>query len=292
MIRSMTGFGSASVDSEALRATATVRCLNHRFLDVNIQTSRGLRSLEPQVRERLRARVVRGRVDVSIQAVFQEGGVEQVVASRHTVEGVVRALREIESHYGLEGGVRVSDVARFPGALEVEALGALGEAQGARILELVDQALVGLDQMRHTEGESLARHLEEALAAIAAATGRIRELAVGGVEERREALLEKARTLKQELGLDEVRLHQEVVRLVDRQDVTEELKRLESHVAQARGCLASEAACGKTLDFLAQELTREANTIGSKAVSAAVVQEVVALKSEIERLREQVQNVE
>ncbi len=292
MIRSMTGFGSASVDTETLRATATVRCLNHRFLDVSIQASRGLRSLEPRVRERLRGRVLRGRVDVSIQAVFHEGGVEQVVASRPTVEGVVRALREIESHYGLEGGVQISDVARFPGAIEVETLGALGETQGVRILELLDQALVGLDQMRRAEGESLARHLNEALLAITAATERIRELAAGGGEQRREALLEKVRALQEELGLDPARLHQEVVRLVDRHDVTEELKRLESHVEQARGCLASEAPCGKTLDFLAQELMREANTIGSKAVSAAVVREVVALKSEIERLREQVQNVE
>jgi len=269
-----------------------VRCLNHRFLDVNVQVSRGLRSLEPLIRERVRSRVGRGRVDVAVQAVFLVGGVERVVASHSTVEGLVRALREIESHYGLEGGVQVSDVARFPGALETEALGDLGETQRSSILELLDQALSGLEEMRRTEGESLARHLEAALQAITAAKGRIGELAVSAGDDRREALLSKARELKSDLGLDEARLHMEVVRLIDRQDVTEELKRLESHVEQASGLLASSQPCGKQLDFLAQELMREANTIGSKAISAAVVREVISLKTEIERLREQVQNVE
>ena len=109
---------------------------------------------------------------------------------------------------------------------------------------------------------------------------------------RRDALLAKVAELRQELGLEDARLYQEVVRLVERADVAEEMQRLRSHVSQARGLLQAKAPCGKRLDFLAQELAREANTIGSKSVSAALVREVVALKAEVERLREQVQNVE
>jgi uncharacterized protein (TIGR00255 family) len=292
VIRSMTGFGSASVDSETLRASVSMRSLNHRFLDVSLQAPRSLRRLEPEVKALVQSRLNRGRVDVVLQATVLDESAETVVASRPLVEGLVRVLRELQSHHGLEGGVQVSDIARFPGAIEVEAQPELDAEHRARLLALVGEALDGLEAMRRTEGEALEGHLRGGLTEIEEAVGSIEALAIEGGEVRRTALLEKARSLCAELGLEEPRLYQEVARLVDRHDVNEELQRLASHVAQLRGLLRSEGPCGKRLDFLVQELMREANTVGSKSATAELTQQVVRLKSEIERLREQVQNVE
>lgn len=289
----MTGYGSASSAIEAGRASVAVRALNHRFLDLAVHLPRRFQGLEPEVRRLVQSRVQRGRVELSLQAA--PGGQEgtAVVAAAPVVAGLVGALRQIQAQYELAGKVRLSDVVRFPGALEiVEA--ETGPDDGCRrdLLGLVESALEGLDQMRRAEGEGIERDLLQALAAIEGATGRLESASWTEREARRQSLLEKACTLRDELGLEDARLYQEVVRLVDRQDVAEELQRLRSHVAQARDVLRDGGACGKRLDFLAQEMAREANTVGSKAASGAMAREVVDLKGEIERLREQVQNVE
>lgn len=293
MIRSMTGYGSASSDGEAGRISVAARALNHRFLDMSLHLPRRLQGLEPEVRRLVQARVQRGRVELSLQSALREEDATAVVVSMPVVAGVVGALRQIQSQYDLAGKVRLSDVVRFPGALEVvETDGHPDDERRRQIFGLVESALDSLDRMRRAEGENLERDLLEALAAIEAAAGRLESASGAERETRREALLDRTRALRDELGLEEARLYQEVVRLVDRQDVAEELQRLRSHVAQARDVLREGGPCGKRLDFLAQELAREANTVGSKSASAAMAREVVDLKGEVERLREQVQNVE
>jgi uncharacterized protein (TIGR00255 family) len=294
MIRSMTGYGSASLETAALRATATVRSVNHRFLDLTLHLPRRLQPLEAGTKERVAAAVVRGRVEVSIQASLADAATEAVVAARPQVASFVRTLREVQSEFGLEGGVSVADLVRFPGALErVE--GPVEIPEGARVaLEgLVGRALEALDTMRRGEGERLLAELRRLLDAIEGATARIEARSAESREQRQAALHERLRALAGELGLEDARLYQEVVRAVERHDVTEEVQRLRSHAASARELLAAEGApAGKRLDFLAQELMREANTVGSKIQDAAAIREVVDLKAEIERLREQVQNVE
>jgi uncharacterized protein (TIGR00255 family) len=210
------------------------------------------------------------------------------------VVALVRALRELGTEFGLEGGVSVADVARFPGALErVEAPSTLSDEARAALGGLLARALEGLDAMRRAEGERLGAQLERSLVAVEAAAGAIESRSAQTREARREGLLERLRALVGELGLDDARLYQEAARAVERLDVAEEIQRLRSHVASVRELLAGGGgAVGKRLDFLAQELMREANTIGSKIADAAAVRQVVELKAEIERLREQVQNVE
>lgn len=292
-VRSMTGFASAAVESEEVKGSVTIRSLNHRYLDLTVHLPRRLQGLEPDLRGLLQGRVHRGKVEVSVRAALRDEKAEVMVAPRPVIAGIVRGLREIQAEHGLEGGVSLADVARFPGAMEVlDGDASVAEAATREILASARQALQGLEGMRRAEGEHLESDLRRGLAAVEAAAARIEALSAAGQAERREALLAKALELCGELGLEEGRLYQEVVRLVDRHDVAEELQRLRSHVAQARELLASEAPSGKRLDFLAQELAREANTLGSKAVSAPMVQEVVSLKSEIERVREQAQNVE
>jgi uncharacterized protein (TIGR00255 family) len=293
MIRSMTGFGSAAAESPTLRAAVTVRSLNHRYLDLTVHLSRRLVPLEPEIKELVQSQMFRGRVELSLEATFPDAWAEEVVASRPLVSQLVHTLRQMQAEYGLEGGVQVSDILRFPGALQTaEAPPVLDPERRGRLLTLVGQALQGLAAMREAEGRRLESELLRSLAAIAAGADRVEALSAAAREGRREVLLEKLRGLSVELGLDDARLYPEVVRAVERHDVSEEVQRLRSHAAMARELIEGRPPSGKRLDFLAQEMMREANTIGSKIADAALVREVVGLKSEVEKLREQVQNVE
>ena len=295
MIRSMTGYGAATLETGAVRAAVSVRSLNHRFLDVALHVPRRLQSLEPEVRERVARDIKRGRVEVVVQAVVTGADGEGVLPSRALVSALVRALRELQAEFGLDGGVSVSDVLRFPGALErIETAGDIAAAVREQVLDLLGSALGKLDEMRGAEGSRLKAELARALDVIEAATARIEARSAQSREERRGALRERVLVLIADLGLDDARLYQEAVRAVERHDVAEEVARLRSHVTGARSLVldGDGEAAGKRLDFLAQELMREANTVGSKVQDAAAVEEVVALKAEIERFREQVQNVE
>jgi uncharacterized protein (TIGR00255 family) len=293
MIRSMTGYGQAAADSDALKAAVTARSVNHRFLDVSIHVPRRLQGLETEIKRVVQERLGRGRVELAVQATFARDDEDVVVTPRPMVGGLVRALRQIRAEHELAGDVAVADVVRFPGAVEIlEAPGAVDEERRRELLAVVGRALDGLVAMRDAEGAHLEAELRLALDSIEAATGRVAAGTDAGKASRRDLLMEKIRAACQDLALDEARLYQEVVRLVERHDVAEEVQRLRSHVAQARRALEAGEPSGKRLDFLAQEMAREANTIGSKAASAEVVQEVVSLKGEIERVREQVQNVE
>jgi uncharacterized protein (TIGR00255 family) len=289
----MTGYGAAAAESDAFKASVTVRSVNHRYLDVSVHLSRRFLSLEADVRRTVQARLQRGRVDVAVQASIRDAEGEPVVPNRPLIGGLVKVLQEVQAEQGLPGEIRVTDLMRFPGAFEVqEPPSGVEDARRDELLALVGRALDGLEQMRAAEGVRLDQALRGALDAVAAAVGRIESRVEQERPARVEALRERARALLADLATDEPRLYQELARLVDREDVTEELQRLRSHVGQARDIVAAGGPCGKRLDFLAQELGREANTTGSKSDSAALAQEVVVLKAEIERFREQVQNVE
>jgi len=292
MIRSMTGYGQAALESEALRAAVNVRSLNHRFLEVGLTLSRRVQSLEPEVKGLVQARLQRGKVELSLRASFPDGDVA-VVPQKRVIAGAVAALRQARAEHALAGDVGVAEVARFPGAFEVvEAPDALDEVKRRSVLELVRGALDGLESMRRAEGERLAQELERLLGTIEAAAFGLERLQAEARATRRTALVEKAKELAGELGLDDARVYAEAVRAAERLDVSEEIQRLRSHVALARELLVADAAQGKRLDFVAQEMVREANTVGSKAAHAPLVHAVIALKAEIERFREQVQNVE
>jgi uncharacterized protein (TIGR00255 family) len=292
VIRSMTGFGSAALDTGALSAEVAARSLNHRFLELAVHVPRRLLHLEPEVKALVQGRLTRGRVEVTVRATSRDDSGEHVTASRGMAQGLVAALRELKAELGLAGDVSVSDIARFPGVLEVDEAPGLDAPRSRAVLGLVEQALDGLERMRRDEGQGIADDLAGCLDRVEAAASRIARVSESEKAARRDALMERVRAMCGEMGLEETRLYQEVVRLVDRHDVAEELQRLRSHVALARELLRGGGPCGKRLDFLAQELMREANTIGSKSGSAVLVQELVGLKSEVERLREQVQNVE
>ncbi len=293
MIVSMTGYGAATVHTEGLQAAATARSVNHRFLDVVVHLPRRWAGLEPDVKRQAQSRLSRGRVEVGLEVRSPVDSGARVEPSPELIAGVVAALRGVKALHGLAGEVAIADVARFPGAFAViEDLGEIEEVRRAELLGLTEEALAQLVEMRRAEGEKIEAALLEELSAIEAMARQIEETSVAERVARRELLLARLRDLRDEVGLEDVRLYQEAARGAEKMDVAEEVQRLRSHVAQARQALAGSEPCGKRLDFLAQELGREANTIGSKVQSAALAAEVVNLKSHLERLREQVQNVE
>jgi uncharacterized protein (TIGR00255 family) len=289
----MTGFGAASAEAEGFRVVVTARSLNHRFFELGVHSPRRLMALEPEVKRLVQSRVTRGRVEVSIQAEAAAEERRVVVGPTAFVGSAVDALKRIQREFALPGDVRVSDVAHLPGVVEVlESADGGGEERRRELLGVVGQALDGLMEMRRAEGRHLEETLRQLLAALEGAALRLEDGLAAEKPARREALLDKLRALREELGLEDGRLYQEVVRSVERTDVAEELQRLRSHVAQARAALEADGPCGKRLDFLAQEMAREASTIGSKTASATLGHEVVSLKGDVERFREQVQNVE
>jgi uncharacterized protein (TIGR00255 family) len=293
VIVSMTGFGAATLSAGAVEATVSVRSLNHRYLELGVHLPRRFSGLEPELRRLVQARVQRGKLELAVQARGAAGDAQGVRAADAVIASFVSELRRVGAANGVPGPVSLGDIVRCPGAFEAaEAPPEPASDLGGRILELAESALDQLAAMRRAEGGNLAAGLAASLDAIQSAAARIAGVSEAGKAQRQKALAERVKELAAGLALDEGRLHQEVVRLVERSEVAEELERLASHVAQMREAMAGPASCGKRLDFLTQELMREANTIGSKAATAQLVHEVVGLKAEVERFREQVQNVE
>ena len=296
MIQSMTGFGRGAVSLEGIAFEIEIRSVNHRHLDARVRLPRWLAALEAEVRARVAERVSRGKIDLSI--LFPDGG-----GPKPRLEIDLEAAREY-----LRAAATLNRTEQLPGSLDAAALLGLpgvsrfvepelpeDELRGAFMTALtaaLDQAI----EMREVEGRALERDLLTRLETVAELADAIEARRVEVVEAARERLRRRAKQIAQETGLlDEARLHQEIVIAADRLDVTEELVRLRSHLTQFREIVASAGPgqpVGRRLDFLLQELGREANTIGSKASDAPVAHHVVELKTELERVREQVQNVE
>ncbi len=289
----MTGFGSAAGEYAELHVNVTARSVNHRYLDMSIHLPRRLQPLEADVKKLVRSRLARGRVEVFVRAELTDPTEVTVRPVPAVISALVVALRDAKREHALDGDVAVSDIARFPGAFVVsEPLETMDDEQASRVMQVTTEAVDALARMREAEGARLEEELRAAVGVIEASGQELAKLSDAERDQRREGLLEKAGSLLGDLGLEDARLYQELARLVEKHDVNEELARLRSHVAQCRDSLGGEKPLGKTLDFLAQELNREANTIGSKAASAQLITAVVQLKSEIERFREQVQNIE
>jgi uncharacterized protein (TIGR00255 family) len=298
VIYSMTGFGRARREIEGLGLEVEVRSVNHRHLDLRVRLPRVLIDQETAIKKRLQANLSRGKVDVTVSltssATTRMLEIDEDIAAQYVAAS--EALRARHS-LGADGQtLEVAALLALPGVTrvvetEVESEGLVGPLRDA-----VEEATAALVSMRATEGEALSveiegrlGHVEELAAAFEARAGEV--LAVA-----KQRLHKRAEQIKREVGLlDEARLHQEIVIAADRLDITEELVRLQSHVAQFRETLQSadrDHPVGRRLDFLLQELGREANTVGSKANDAPLAQDVVELKTELERIREQVQNIE
>lgn len=290
MIRSMTGFGVAEGTVGAARVAVELRSVNHRFFNATIRLPSELARWETEVRESLRKRVNRGHISLSARVERGVAGAPAIDEARFGA--YVELLRRLQSRYQLDGVIDVAAVLRMPDVMQSISEGEDGEV--GELLAIVDSAAQALSTAREEEGERLASYLLERLSIVEGALGRITERAPARLLEQRERLRASVQELAAGVAVDEQRLAQEIAILADRLDVQEELSRFASHNAAFRQTLARRDGepVGKRLGFLLQEMLREANTTGSKSNDAAMLADVVTIKEELERIREQVENLE
>jgi len=292
MPKSMTGFGSGRASAGSEEISVELKAVNHKFCEVKVRLPRELSTLEPLAMKQVKDRVQRGAVDLTLRraSATTSGDVPKVdlALARH----YRAALAEIAKATGVPDQPELRDIALQAGVLRLEEPAVdLDSAQKA-LHAALGQALDGLNSMRVHEGAAIAADLNSRLAKLRAVTAQLELLAPRAVDEYRSRLNKRIAELSQGHPLDPARLAQEVALFADRTDVAEELTRLSAHFNQFDQLLKSDEPAGRKLDFLVQEMHREVNTTGSKSQHAEISTRIVELKSELERLREQVQNVE
>jgi uncharacterized protein (TIGR00255 family) len=291
MIRSMTGFGAARGASGGEELDVEVRSVNHKFCEVKVRVPRELAALEIEAGKMVKERLARGGVEVAIRRPGGAAGLSPRIDFA-LAESYARAFEEMKARLGLPGAVTLADVLGADGVVRLEERSVDLDAAREALRGALGGALDALVAMRAREGQALGRDLAGRLDVIEGLVSRVEVLGPQALEHQRARLAERVQELARGVAVDRARLEQEVALLADRTDVTEEMTRLRSHVAQVRGLLQLAEPAGRKLDFLVQEMHREVNTIGSKSQSAEIASVVVAMKAEVERMREQVQNVE
>lgn len=288
----MTGFGTARIVERERLFVCEVRSVNHKYCDIRLRLPKELLAFESRAQNLIRARVARGRIDLSIELHAAPGAVPKPEVDEPLAAAYFSGISAVATRLGLAEGPSIDLIAGLPGVVRAPDRSLELEAYESALEGAVKSALDELDGMRAREGAALSAELARLLESIEAEVdGITRETPVAN-RQRRDRLEERLRELLEGSSADPIRVAQEVAILVDRSDVTEEIARLRSHVEQSRRLLAAPEPVGRKLDFLLQEMHREANTIGSKSGSAVLSHMVVDLKSALERMREQVQNVE
>jgi len=291
-IASMTGFGRGEARGAHLAVLVEARSLNHRFLEINLKLGRGLSGHEADLRRLVQGRAARGRFDVTVTT-RRTGGSQGIVRTDAALGAeYAKGARALADAVGLAPDFTVSDLLRLPGVVTVEEADEDGGESGLLVKTAVQEAMDELVRMRQTEGSALAADLEGRLNAVDAWVGELGGLVPAALQRIQDRLRERLRALLEDAPVDPGRIAQEVATWAARSDVAEELTRLSSHCGQFRALLAEGGPVGRQLDFLAQELHREVNTIASKADDGEMIARVLEARTLVERLREQVQNVE
>ncbi|MEY6431279.1 YicC/YloC family endoribonuclease [Thioalkalicoccus limnaeus] len=288
MVKSMTAFAREDLSSESGELVWEVRSVNHRFLEPSIRLPEDLRALEPAVRERLTGRLQRGKVDCTLRYVARPGAMTSLTVNHHLLRQLIAVGDEVAVALDQAAALSVADLLRWPGLLQEPARD-LDEVMSTA-LSLLDRTLDGLIAARQREGARLMQLIAARCDELERLVEQVRARLPDILAEFRQRLLDRLTELRAEL--DASRLEQEVVMIAQRIDVAEELDRIAAHVAEIRDVCRRPEAIGRRLDFLMQELNREANTLGSKSVDVATTRAAVDMKVLVEQMREQVQNVE
>jgi uncharacterized protein (TIGR00255 family) len=293
LIRSMTGYGRGEVSEAGSRFVLEIRSLNNRYLDIQVKTPRGLACMEPRVKKTVQDRFSRGRFDVFITRIEEHGKTGKLIVDEALAGQYVGILKDLKKRFELAGDVDLSMLAGFQDIITVTEVQEDAEALWPALSGALSHALDQLDRMRSEEGAVLVQDIRARLDTISLAIQAIRLQTPVTVESARKRMADTLGRLLNEQP-DPVRLAQEIAMLAERTDVSEELTRLGSHLGQFHTLLneAAREAVGRKLDFLLQEIGREVNTIASKAMDARISLDVVNVKSELEKIREQVQNIE
>ena len=292
MIKSMTGYGRAREMLNKRDITVEVRSVNNRYLDCTVKMPRIYTFAEDAIKQRVQQAISRGKVDVFITVDASAADVAKVTVNRELAAGYAAAMRELAEVIGTEPHVTSEQLARFPDVLTVTKADEDLETVSADICTVLDEALTTYNAMRAVEGTKLAEDIANRLTNIENYTSQVEERSPQTVAEYRQKLTTRMQEVLQSTTIDEQRILTEAAIYADKVAVDEETVRLRSHVAQLRTMLKSDQPMGRKMDFLIQEVNRESNTIGSKCNDVAIAQVVVGLKAEVEKMREQVQNVE
>ena len=292
MIKSMTGYGSAKGAVGELKISVELKSVNNRYLDVSVRMPRSFLFAEDAVKAAVGKHISRGKVDLFVNVDSSDADSMTVKVNEPLLRGYIEAIRHISAEYGLAEELGAVSVSRFPDILSVEKKELDAEAISEGIVAVTEEALRDFDAMRLREGEKLCADVLEKLAAIELLVAKVEQEAPKTVEAYRVRLREKMSELLSSAAIDDNRILAEAAIYADRIAVDEETVRLRSHMSQLRGMLAGGSPIGRKIDFLIQEFNREANTIGSKCQNSDIAHTVVELKSEIEKIREQIQNIE
>lgn len=289
---SMTGYGSAKGSVEGQEITVELKSVNNRYLDCSVRLPRNFLFAEDTVKQAVSAGVSRGKVDVFVSAQASQDSGTVVSVNEELARGYRDAVARIAETLGLESGLNAFSLARFPDVLTVERCELDKDKAAAALSEITAKAVEEFNAMREREGERLRRDMLGKLETIEGLVSVVEERSPQTVKEYRERLEARLRDILADRSLDEQRVITEAAIFADRTAVDEETVRLRSHIAQFRTMLEEGSPIGRKMDFLVQEFNRESNTIGSKCSDASLAKVVVDLKSEIEKIREQLQNVE
>ena len=291
---SMTGYGRATAENTLCSITIEMKSINNRYLDIYVRMPRQIMRLEEKVKELIKQEIQRGKLDVFVTLILKDGVDKKLTLNRRLAEEYITIAREVENRFSLSGGIRTMDLLKFPDVIAV----AENEFDEQEILELLNtatrQAVSEMVEMRKKEGQALSKDISTRCKILSENILHIESFADTLEEEYQEKLMEKMTVLLQKMSqnIDEQRIIQEAAILADRSSITEEIIRFKSHIAQLLDSLEKSEPIGRKLDFIIQEMNREVNTIGSKSDKINILDKVVMLKSELEKIREQVQNIE
>ena len=292
MVKSMTGYGRAVETVNGREFTVEIRSVNNRYLDCTVKLPRSFSFAEEAVKAAVKAAVSRGKVDVYISVRSETEADVQVTLNKPVVEGYLAAMRQMVADYGVCDDISVSTLSRMSDVFVVDKPKADEDQLKADLLSVVDKALAAYDQMRITEGLALENDLRSRAATILELVAQVEEQNPKTVSDYRKRLEEKMREVLENKSIDESRILTEAAIFADKVAVDEETVRLRSHLEQMDEMLSGSGGIGRKLDFLLQEMNREANTTGSKCTDVKVARIVVDIKAELEKIREQTQNIE
>ncbi len=292
MIKSMTGYGGAKGEKNAIAVTVEMKSVNNRYLDVSVRLPRSCLFAEDAVRAAVAGHITRGKVDVFVTV--DTSAAEEVVVrlDEALASAYLKAVRETAETYGLDGSISALQLARMPDVMIQEKSDTDRQVVSEAIGAVLEQALEDFDAMRAREGQKLAEDIGGKLDGLEAMVAQVEARSPQTVAEYRSKLLARMREVLADASVDESRILQEAAIYADKVAVDEEMVRLKSHIAQFRHLLAAGSPAGRKLDFLIQEMNREANTTGSKCADADIAKTVIDMKAELEKIREQIQNME
>ena len=292
MVKSMTGYGRAREMHNGRDITVEVRSVNNRYLDCTVKMPRAYIFAEDRMKARVQQAISRGKVDVFVTIDASAADAAVVAVNEPLARGYYDALTRLKTMFDLSGDITPEVLAKFPDVLAVTKAEEDVEAIAADICAVLDDALAAYNAMRAVEGEKLAADVAGRITTIEAVVGKVEERSPQTVAAYRQRLEAKMQEVLQSTTIDESRILTEAAIFADKIAVDEETVRLRSHIAQLRAMLVSDEPVGRKLDFLIQEVNRECNTIGSKCNDLTIAQDVVNMKAEVEKIREQVQNME